>query len=419
MGMLLRIAWRNIWRQKRRTLITAGAMGSGVAFCMAMIVWADGAYLLAFDLMVSESIGHVQVHHPDFPTTKAIFDSLEDGDEMVQRLDALPESTAVSGRTYGFALLGTDDRGEARPQKSAGAQLVGILPEAEAAVTKLGEKVEVGAYLSPQASKEILLGVDLAETMLAEPGDEIVAVTQAADGSMGNDLYTVVGIVRTGNLVLDRGGAFLHQDDARELLVLGSALHEIALLAEDQHAVAALHDATVAELGEADLLIRPWQKVNPMLVQWLGLQDLGNGILLMMVFAVAALGILNTMLMSVFERTKELGVIRALGLRPTQMVALIMLETLCLVFFAGGIGLAAGLLMDWYLVVYGLDYSFGITAQDYSFAGFNFPTLIYGDFRWMPIVQIMVGLFLVSLFVAIWPAIRAARLKPVEAMRQE
>ncbi len=419
MGMLMRIAWRNIWRQKRRTLITAAAMGSGVACCMAMIVWADGMYVDAFELMVSESIGHVQIHHPDYPTSKAIFDTIEDGDELVRRLDALPETTAVSGRALGFALLGTDDRGPDRPQKSAGAQIVGVVPEDEAALTQLADKVEEGRYLSSGPSKEILLGVDLAETMLAEPGDEIVAVTQAADGSMGNDLYTVAGIVRTGNLVQDRSGAFLHLDDARELLVLGPALHEIALLAEDKDAVAAMHDAALSELGETDLLVQSWQEINPMLVQWLGLQDLGNGILLMMVFAVAALGILNTMLMSVFERTKELGVIRALGLRPTQMVSLILLETLALVAVAGGIGLTAGLLLDWYLVVYGFDYGIFFGARDFSFAGINFPTLVYGDFRWMPIVQIMVGLLVTSLLVAIWPAIRAARLKPVVAMRQE
>jgi len=416
MGLLIRIAWRNIWRQKRRTLITVGAMAVGVAFSLAMIAISDGMYMMAFDLMVSENMGHVQIHHPDFPKQRAIYDTIEDGDGLVAELEALPEVETVSGRLYGFALLGTDDQPD-RPGKSAGAQLVGVDPARESALTKIPGKVQQGRYLGDDAAHEIVLGIGIAETLGARVGDEIVAVTQAADGSMGNDLYTVVGVFKTGSVIQDRAGVFLHIDDLRELLVLYDQLHEVALLAPKRDSIGAMKGAVEVAAGEA-LLVRSWDQINPAISQMLGFQDVGNGIILLMVFSVAALGILNTMLMSVFERTKELGVIRALGLRPRQMVALVMWETVALAGCAAGVGLLLGLGMDLYLVKHGLDLS-GLLSGDYSFAGANFPPIMMGAFRIEGVIQTIVGLFAISLFAAIWPAIRAARLEPVDAMRQE
>ncbi len=416
--MLMRIAWRNIWRQRRRTLITIGAMAAGVGLSMATIAWMDGMYAQAFDLMVSQNLGHVQVHQRDYPASRAIFDTIDGGEALVERLEALPESAAVSGRVHGFALVGTDERGD-RPQKSSGVQIIGVDPRREDALTAIDAKVVRGRFLADAPAREVVLGEGLAETLMAEVGDEIVAVTQAADGSMGNDLYTVVGISRTGSLLQDRSGMFLHIDDAQDLLVLDDRIHEIALRAPDKESIGALLDATAEAVGDGDLVVRPWEEINPMLVQFLALQDVGNAMILFMVFSVAVLGILNTMLMSVFERTKELGVIRALGLRPVQMVALVMYETAALVAVSGAAGAALGLGLDALVCTYGIDYAMFMSSDALSFGGINFPTLIVGDFRWTPVFQCLIGLAVISLFASLWPAIRAARLRPVEAMRQE
>ena len=416
MALLIRIAWRNIWRQKRRTVITVGAMATGVAFSLAMIALSDGMYMMAFDLMVSENMGHVQVHHPDFPKQRAVYDTLDGGEALVAELEALPGVERVAGRVFGFALLGTEDTPD-RPGKSAGAQLVGVDPAREAALTKIAGKVQDGRYLADAPAHEIVLGVGLAETLRAAVGDEIVAITQAADGSMGNDLYTVVGIFKTGSVIQDRAGAFLHAADVQELLVLFGQIHEVALLAHEREDIDAMKGAVDTALADRGLLVRSWDQINPSIAQMLGFQDVGNGIILMLVFSVAALGILNTMLMSVFERTKELGVIRALGLRPLQMVSLVMWETFALAGCAAVAGLVLGLGMDAYLVLHGLDLSsfFG----DYSFAGASFPPIMMGEIRIEGVLQTVFGLFFVSFFAAIWPAFRAARLAPVDAMRQE
>ena len=408
MGMLVRIAWRNIWRQRRRTWITAGAMASGVAFCMGVIALVDGLYLDLFDILVTDSIGHAQIHDAEFPKKRGLHAYITAGEEVTRELEALPQVAHAAPRVYGFALLGTDD-------KSVGAQLIGIDPAREAALTHLDGSVSAGSYAL--GNGQILLGVELARRLGVGVGGEVVAVTQAADGSLGNALYGVSGLVKTGAVARDRGGAFLHIDDARELLALTNQIHEIALDARGRRDIPTLVEAA-RPLAEAHgLLLRSWGQINPQLAQMLDFADASSVIFLIIIFAVAAIGILNTMLMSVFERTRELGVIRALGLKGRQMVALVLWETLALVLVALAIGVPVGFGLDLYIIRHGIDLS-GV-MQGYSVVGTKFGGVLRGAFRVAPVVQTVVGLFVVSLLAALWPAVRAARLEPVTAMQQE
>jgi len=411
MKLLIRIAWRNIWRQSRRTWITIWAMALGVALSMACVAWIDGMFKDGFDMLVGETIGHVQVHHPEYPKKRALYETIDDGAATVQKLAVLPDAKAVSGRVFGFSLL-------AAREEAAGAQLIGIIPADEAAATSVHEKVQPGGrWLSAEAKKEIMLGSGLAETLKSKVGDEIVAVTQAADGSMGNELFTVAGIIKTGSVVRDRSGAYLHQADLQELLVLEDQLHEISLLAKEDEGIPALAASVAAALEGSELLSRTWGEINPMMKTMISFQDMFLFIMLLLVFSVAALGILNTMLMSVFERTKELGVIRALGLKPRQMVLLVVLESTALAAVASVVGVALGLVLDAYLVFVGLDFS--SMMGSFTFAGLSFNPMMYGYVRPESVVALVVGLFLITVLASLWPAIRAARLKPVDAMRQE
>lgn len=131
MLMLMRIAWRNIWRQRRRTLITAGAMAFGVAFSMSIIALAIGLFDDMFRMMVRENMGHVQIHHPDYPKQRALYDTIPGGEELLAQLDALPEVAGGTGRLFGYALLGAGD-------EAGGAQLIGVLPPLEEAATGVG-----------------------------------------------------------------------------------------------------------------------------------------------------------------------------------------------------------------------------------------------------------------------------------------
>ena len=260
MRLLMRIAWRNIWRQKRRTWITAGAMALGVAFCMATIALSDGMFADVFRILVRQNMGHVQIHNPVYPKQRALHETIPHGTEVLSQVEALPGLARASGRLYGYALLGVGE-------KAAGAQLGGVDPEREAPITGIAEKMESGRYLSETPSREIVLGAGLAESLEAEVGDEVVAVTQAADGSMGNDLYTIVGTFRTGSVVFDRGGAFLHREDLGTLLVLPDEIHEIVGdLAQIRGALAGPLPALLAAPvhgGERRILVPIFVPISP------------------------------------------------------------------------------------------------------------------------------------------------------------
>lgn len=407
MKALLRIAWRNLWRHRRRSLVTAAAMAVGVALCMWMICLTDGTYGLLFDLMVEEQLGHAQVNHPDYPASHAQTDTLPES--TLATVDAVPGTRIATGRLVGFALVGGDE-------KSEGAQLVGVLPAREAAVRDFAADIVAGAWLGEAPEQGIVLGHTLARELEVGVGDEVVAVTQAADGSLGNALYTVKGLVKTGQTALDAHGAFLHLRDVQELLVLPDRVHEITVLVDDRDGVDAWRDAAAGTLGSG-ALVRPWWEVAPQLREMLELQDAFAFVTLGLVFAVAGLGVVNTMLMSVFERTRELGVMKALGLRPGRIVLLVVFESLLLAGLSLVLGLILGGLLDWWMVRYGIDFSGSMGTYDAM--GLSFDPVMKGAFRVGPVVWTVLSVLVVAVLAALWPAARAARLHPVDAIRTE
>lgn len=410
MFTIFSVAWRNLFRHGRRTAITAVAMGIGVAACLAMFAFTDGMMGTMFSVMIDQQLGHVQVHHPDFPGRRAMHDTITEADARLAQLDGL-EPRATSARLYGYGLVGGDE-------KSEGGQLVGVFPQREHGFTKLPENMLTGRYLSDEPAREVILGWGLAKKLDLEVGGELLAVTQAADGSMGNNLYEIVGTFRSGDAMIDKQGAYLHIADLQSLLVLEDQVHEILLLADRTDQVADLSARAQSALGVVDseaLLVRTWAQASPQTAQMMSGVDIQMGISTFIILGLASFGVLNTMLMSVFERTRELGVMKAVGMRPRQIVGLVLAESVLL----GGLACTAGLMMggviDWYLITHGMDFSVDGKALD--FMGVAFEPVIRGEFR-LGRVWLTVGLVgVVSVLAALWPAVRAARLRPVDAIR--
>lgn len=409
MGYITKIAWRNVGRHGRRSALTAGSMAIGVGLSMAVVALSDGMYDQMFDTLIRQEMGHVQVHAPKYPKQHAIYETMDEG-AVMGRLSGLEGAEGIAPRVYGFALLGAGDR-------SAGGRLSGVDPTREPKVTLVQDRIVEGRYLSRKPDHEVLLGKGLAETLRTGLGGEVVAVTQAADGSLGNDLYRVVGIFNTGSAALDRSGAFLHIEDAQSLLALDGRIHEVALLAADTDEIGALATRTKTALSGLGLLVQTWSQIDPTAAQLMATQDGSVWVLLVVVFAVAAFGVLNTMLMSVFERIRELGVMRALGLGPGQIVRLVVAESVFLTVAGGLVGVVLGLGLDWLLVRYGIDLT-GFT-KGFSMVGITYEPVLRGEIQPGRIVDVLVGLFVVALAASFWPALRAARLNPVQAMREQ
>jgi ABC-type lipoprotein release transport system permease subunit len=411
MKFLMSVAWRNLWRHKRRSLITATAMAVAVALCMATIAITDGMFEKIFHVMVEQQLGHVQVHHPEYPATRNLYHTLSDAPAQVEAIEAVDGTVAVSPSLEGFALVGGAER-------SAGAMLRGIDPPRMEQVTTIHERVTEGTWLPDDPEQDIVLGVGLAEEIEAGLGDQVVAVTQAADGSLGNELYEVVGIASTGNTQMDNSGAWMHLADLQDLLVLPDQAHGITVLADDPDALEDYSARLGAAIGaDGDIEVQTWWEASPQTEEMLAMRDFSVVLVLGIVFTVAAFGILNTMLMSVFERTRELGVLKAIGLRPGRLVVLIVFESFFLAGLASAIGLVLGAALDAYLIVYGIDFSAG--GEGFTFAGVTLDPVMRGAVRVESVVFIIASTFVVSVGASLWPAGRAARLAPVEAIRSE
>jgi ABC-type lipoprotein release transport system permease subunit len=262
--------------------------------------------------------------------------------------------------------------------------------------------------------KEALIGVKMQKTLNVALGDKMVLMAQAADGTLGNELYSVAGVFRTGSDALDRSLVLLHIVNAQELVALSERVTEYTLLLDDFAHV----DGTAATLRAApefaDLEVHTWAQLSPDLVAMLEIDQASILYIMAIVFSIVALGIMNTMLMSIFERTREFGIMMALGTRPLQIVWLVVLEAVLLGVVAVVFGAVVGSGLTWYYSVYGIDLREYMDSME--FAGLAIEPILRTKLTAWIVVKSAIIVFSITVAVSFYPAIKAARLKPVEAI---
>lgn len=413
--LLVRLAWRNLWRHKRRTLITASAMAIGVALCLWMMALIDGMMLTMREVMVEERMGHVQVVHPDYPGKEVMYDTLDEA--LLDEVSEVQGLAVAAPRLYGGALVGNEEG-------STGARVMGVLPEREAALTGLDADIRVGRMLSAEPAGEVLVGPGLVDELGLEVGERLTFMTQSADGSIGNDAYEIVGVFRSGNAPMEQAGVYLHLAELQELLVLPGQIHELTITGSDPYGELALEAGVQAAIGERPtegdgaVLVQTWQEASPDTAKMLAMSQSSGIFMLGIVFAVAAVGVLNTMLMSVFERTRELGIAKAVGLKPGGVVLMVLAESFWLGLVSAALGAVLGGALDLYMARYGIDFS-ASDGEGFDSMGVMFDPVFYGDPQPYQFVLTTVCVLLVALLSSLWPAWRAARLEPVQAMRDQ
>jgi len=226
----------------------------------------------------------------------------------------------------------------------------------------------------------------------------------------------VAGIFETGTQTYDRQRLYLHLTDLQRLVHLAGRPHEIAIVADEPELAAELAAGLRPLPGGGDLVVRPWGEIRPDIQQMLQLNSASAGLMVFIIFIVATLGVVNTMLMSVFERTRELGVLKAIGMSGKRIVSLIVAETLLLVVGSSLVGSAIGLLLDGYMVRYGVDFS--DWSEGISFAGMGIDPVVYGVITVEGVLVPTIVLSVMCIVASLYPAIRAARLQPAVGMRE-
>ncbi len=362
-------------------------------------------------------MSQIQVQAPGYYPSRAVQKTLggRKGTDVAAMLAVVAANRrvyAAAPRVYGYGLLSAAHR-------SAGVELMGIAPDQEPKITILNSQITKGEYLTERTPKGVVLGDKLASTIGMQLGSEIVLLTQAADGSMGNDVYTLVGIFHTGLDSVDRGLVLMTLPALQDLLHLAPArIHEIGIKLNDITAATTAAAALETQLGKTvPVRARAWPELAPELAGYVQFNRGITFVLFSIFFLMAVIGVMNTMLMAVFERTRELGMLMALGMRPAQVIMLIMAEAAGLAVASLLVGAALAVPLLWYLQVHGLNLG-GAAGGVISLAGIVVGHLWYGRQDFPAYAEAAMGLAITALVSALYPAWRAAHFLPTEAIRK-
>jgi putative ABC transport system permease protein len=415
-GRLLQLAWRNLWRNPRRTLIAMSAIGFGYVMLLFVACLMAGLRQQMIETGTGLVLSDIQVHAPAYYPNRPIHQTLggQKGTNvttLVATITADPRVYAASPRVYGYGLASAGDQ-------SAGVEILGVDPHQEQKITVLQTRIVKGSYLTEGMPKGIVVGDKFVTTNGVGVGSEIILLTQAADGSMGNDLYTIVGIFHTGLDTVDGSLVLMSLSSLQELLRLPPVrIHEVGIKLHDVTEATAAAAALGVQLSKIlPVRVRAWPELVPELADYVQFNRSVTFILFFIFFLLAIIGIVNTMLMAVIERTRELGMLMAVGMRPVQVVGLILAEAAGLAAASLVLGGAIGVPVLWYLQVHGLD--LGGAIDEFSLAGVVVGRHWYGRQDFFAYSQAALGLAVTALASALYPALRAARFRPTEALRK-
>ena len=397
----LTMAWRNVWRNRRRSAAAVAATSLGLLMMVLYSGLMTGYMAGMEDRLLNVEMGDAQIFHPQYRDSHSIHDRIEDPDRVLAELDGagLPAAPRLLGS--GLAAAGTS---------SAGVSLQGVDLDRDASVSEISDHVADGQWLDPSQPDQVVIGRKLAQMLGVKLGDEIVVLSQGADGSTANDLYYVRGVLEAISDGVDRGGIFMLQSTYRELMVVPDGAHQIIVRRGD-----ATLEQTGAKLDEVapSLDSLTWRELNPTLASMFDSAKSAMVIMFMIIYIAIGIVILNAMLMTVFERIREFGVLKAIGVGPFGVLKLIVLETMIQVGVAIAIGVTLSIPLNWYLVTHGLDLSgLGEMSVMGVAADMVWRSEVSADTYVQPIFTLM---FIVGLAVT-YPALKAAFIKPIEAM---
>ena len=402
--LLFRIAFRNTFRQTRRSVLTALAMTGGFVLASFSIAWADGSYHEVISLFTRHRLGHIQIHAEGYLERPSLYRTVRASAGLARNLESQPDVEAWAPRVFSAGLASVGDR-------AAGARIVGIDPDREEQTTAFKRKVKRGRGLGSSPNNEAAVGIGLAEVLGADVGDTVVLVSQGADGSIANDAYTIVGILDTGDDAGNLADLYLHVHDAQDLLVLDDRVHEIAVVVRDLAQVLPAARTIEASLADPDLDVAPWQRFAADFYHAMKIDQRGMWISLSIIILIVAVGVLNSVLMTVLERRREYGVLKALGTKPKQMFALILLEINILALGSILLGFALAFCINAFVSVRGLA-----LPEPISYGGMEF-CYLHTEINIRSFVIPAVTVLVTASVAGLLPALKAVRTDPAEAMR--
>ena len=409
--LILRIAFRNILRNRRRSLLTLLSMGGGFFLLCLTLSMSEGSYSNIINVFTQNHTGHVQIHKENYLERPSLYKTINYANKLINDLEQKTDVIGVAPRIFGPSLAYGKD-------KTFPAQVIGIDPKREAQTTHLENKVKLGHYLTDRISDDgyfdAMIGYSLAKNLNLSIGDELVLISQGIDGSIANDIFLITAIVGDASSY-ERMNVYISLSAMRDFLSMQagelSQVHELAIILSDQGDARAFASNMQNELDSTNLRVEPWQVVEASFYKSMQADKKGSYVSMSIIIFIVSIGVLNTILMGTLERTREFGVLKAIGTRPLAVFNLIMLESLILAIISCVIGLILALPVCVWLASSGIP-----IPEPIDMGGIIFDTML-GEVSWFVVLLPSTVVVASTLLVSFIPAIRAAKISPLKALQ--
>ncbi len=403
--MISSFAWRNLWRNKLRSSIIISAVTLGIFAGIFLIAFSNGAVNGRIQSIISNEMSHIQIHQPGFLDNGQFSLLIANADSIVAIVQKTPHVVAASKRVIINSMVASAETG-------IGVKITGIDPKNERKVTKLSSRIFEGNYLDETGKNTIVISERLAEKLKVGLKNKLIITVQDVNKNITGGAFRISGIYRTDNVMFDEANVFVRNIDICRLTGLNKTdAHEIAILLNENN-----NSDKVAKIiagNFPNLEVKDWQKLSPEAGYLVSAMNQYMYIFIVIILIALCFGIVNTMLMVIMERIRELGMLMAIGMNRVRIFTMIMLETVFLSITGGIIGIVAGYVASKYFEITGINLYFWKEA----FSEIGFSSLVYPviDTNTMLVTTVMV--IIAGIISSLFPAYKALKMNPSEAMR--
>lgn len=402
--MLLKLSWRNIWRNKRRSMVVLTSVIVGVVAALVLDAIQSGMINQMLFNQIKLSASHIQIHKKGFADNKKVQSFIPYPVLVEKELKNDEEIKYYSKRVIAFGLVSSADN-------SSGIYLNGIQPEKEKNISSVSESIIDGNYFTG-AEREIVMGQKLAEKLKVGIGDKVVVMSNTPDGSIGSEVFRLTGIFRTASSEFDKSQIFIPIGISQKMLSIGDNFHEFAIITQNVK-LAGQEAAEISKDIDGKYEVLPYTEILPLLVMQIDMYRQMAVIINLIIALALVFGIINSMLMAVYERIQEIGVLMAIGMKNGKIFLMIIFEALIIGIIGTLSGLISGYLIYKLVLIHGID----LSSFTESLSSWGIGAVLYPSLSIDNLIQLLLLIPVVSVLGAIYPAIKAIKLQPVTAIR--
>lgn len=405
MKILIKIAGRNIWRSKKRSLIIISAVSIGLWAGIFMMAFYNGMIEQRINSAIAGELSHIQLHNPEFRKDYDIKYDIPKGIKILQIIHQNNQTKAAAGRIIIKGMI-------ASASGSNGITINGIMPTEEQKLTNLSGKIIKGNYFNPKKNSEIILSEKIRKKLKLDLNKKTILTFQDKEGNLASAAFRIAAIYKTINTPYDDSNVFVKITDIDSLAGIPNSINEIAILLKNNQLLDENQNILKQKFPEIE--VKTWKEIQPELGLTISVGDQMVYIFMGIILLALAFGIVNTMMMAVLERTREIGMLLALGMNKFKIFLMIVLETFFLILAGSPVGIGLALITITITQKTGIDFSqFSEVYSSFGYSSIIYPSLTLRQFS-----IIMILVLITASFSALLPARRALKLNPADSLKK-